>query len=59
LLSDGWLAGRQPEDDNVPMEDAADDERAPPSSSVPPLPVHCTITIDEARAHYMDMVQEE
>lgn len=52
----GW----QPEDDNVPMEDAVDDEPAPPSSSSPPpSPLHCTMTIGEARAYYMDMVREE
>ena len=65
-IAGGWLAGKQPEDDDVPMEDTAADEPAPPSSSVPPShssappsPVHCTLTIGEARAHYMDMVREE
>ena len=48
----------QPED--VQMEDASDDEPTPPSSSfVAPSPVHCTLTIGETRAHYMDMVREE
>lgn len=61
-ITAGWLAGRQPEDDDVPVED---DEQAPPSSSVPPSssappsPVHCTMTIGEVRAHYMDMEREE
>ncbi|KAE8775907.1 Sulfotransferase [Hordeum vulgare] len=41
------------------MEDAADNELVPPSSSsTPPLLVHCTITINEVCAHYMDKVQE-
>ena len=59
-----WQAGRQPED--MQMEEASDDKPSPPSSSsaapsssAPPSPVHRTLTIDEARAHYMDMVREE
>ena len=45
-----WLAGRQPEDDDVPMENMAVDDPAPTPSSAPSLPVHCTMTIGEARA---------
>jgi hypothetical protein len=48
------------------MEDAANDKPAPPSSSAlpsssstQPSPMHCTMTIDEARAHYQDMVWKE
>lgn len=41
------------------MDDAADDEPAPPSSFAPPALMHCTMTIGEARARYMDMVWEE
>ena len=59
-----WQAGRQPKD--VQMEDTSDDEpaapsssSAAPSSSAPPSPVHCTMTMGEAHAHYMDMVREE
>ena len=58
-----WQADRQPED--VQMEDASDDEPAPPSSfsvapssSAPPSPVYCTMTIGEACTHHMDMVRE-
>ena len=45
------LAGRQPEDDDVPMENMVVDDPAPSS------PVHCTMTIGEARAQYMDTVR--
>jgi hypothetical protein len=41
------------------MEDAANNEPAPPSSSAPPSLVHCTMTIRKACAQYMAMVQEE
>ena len=41
------------------MEDGADDEPAPQSSSAPPSPVHCSMTIGEARAHYIDVVRED
>ena len=54
-----WLAGRQPEDDDVPMENMVVDDQAPTPSSAPSSPVHCTMTIGEARAYYMDMVREE
>ena len=53
------LAGRQPEDDDVPMENVVVDNRAPTPSSAPSSTVHGTMTIDEARAQYMDMVQEQ
>ena len=42
------LAGRQPEDDDL----------APTPSSAPSSPVHCTMTIGEARAQYMDSVRQ-
>ena len=46
------LAGRQPEDDDVPMENMVVDDPAPPSL------VHCTMTIGEAHAQYMDRVRQ-
>ena len=52
------LAGRQPEDDDVPMKNMVVDDPAPTPSSVPSLPVHCTMTIGEARAQYMDRVRK-
>ena len=52
-------AGRQAEADDGPMDDAVEDEPGPSSSPAPPSAVHCTMTIGEARAHYMDMVREE
>src|SRR3989337_813201 len=54
-----WLAGRQPEDDDVPMENVVVDDPAPTPSSVPSSPVHCTMTIGEAHAQYMDMVRQK
>ncbi|XP_044318667.1 disease resistance protein PIK6-NP-like [Triticum aestivum] len=45
--------------DDVTMEDAAKDEPAPPSSLAPHSPVHCSVTIGKAWAHYMDTVREE
>ncbi|KAE8771438.1 Sulfotransferase [Hordeum vulgare] len=54
-----WLADRQLEDDDVQMEDNANDAPVPPFSFAPPSLVHCIITIHEARAHYMDIVREE
>ena len=44
------LADRQPEDDDVPMENVVVDDPAPIPSSVPSLPVHCTMTIGKAHA---------
>uniref|UniRef100_M8AXY0 Uncharacterized protein n=1 Tax=Aegilops tauschii TaxID=37682 RepID=M8AXY0_AEGTA len=41
------------------MEGVAADEPASASSSTLPSPVHCTMTIGEAHARYMDMVREE
>ena len=52
------LAGRQPEDDDVPMENMVVDDPAPTPSSAPSSPVHCTMTIGEARAQYMDRVRQ-
>ena len=53
------LAGRQPEDDDVPMENMVVDDPAPTPSSAPSSPVHCTMTIGEARAQYMDTVRQK
>ena len=44
-----WLAGRQPEDNDVSMENMVVDDPAPTPSSTPSSPVHCTMTIGEAR----------
>ena len=52
------LAGRHPEDDDVPMENMVLDDPAPTPSSVPSSLAHCTMTIDEARAQYMDRVRQ-
>lgn len=51
------LAGRQPEDDDEPIENMVVDDPAPTPSSVPSSSVHCTMTIDKARAQYMDRVR--
>ena len=53
------LAGRQPEDDDVPMENMVVDDLAPNPSSAPSSPVHCTMTIGEAHAQYMDTVRQK
>ena len=53
------LAGRQPEDDDVPMENMVVDDPAPTPSSAPSSPVHCTMTIGEAHAQYMDTVRQK
>ena len=52
------LAGRQPEDDDVPMENMVVDDPAPTPSSSPSSLMHCTMTIGEARAQYMDSVRQ-
>ena len=52
------LAGKQPEDDDVPMENMVVDDPATTPSFAPSLLVHCTMTIGEARAQYMDMVRQ-
>ena len=52
-IATGWLANRHPEDDNVPMEDATNEDPVPPSL------VHYNMTVGEARTHYMDMLREE
>ena len=53
------LAGREPEDDDVPMENMVVDDPAPTPSSAPSSPVHCTMTIGEAHAQYMDTVRQK
>ena len=53
-----WLAGRQPEDDDVPMENMVVDDPAPTPPFALSSPVHCTMTIGEARAQYMDSVRQ-
>ena len=52
------LADRQPEDDDVPMENMVVDDPVPTPSSAPSSSVHCTMTIGEARAQYMDRVRQ-
>ena len=52
------LAGRQPENDDVPMENMGVDDPAPTPASTPSSLVHCTMTIGEARAQYMDRVRQ-
>src|SRR3989337_3993047 len=54
-----WLADRQPEDDDVPMENVVVNDPAPTPSSAPSSPVHGTMTIGEAYAQYMDMVRQK
>ena len=58
-IATGWQAGSRPEVDDVSMENAAKDELAPPSSLAPTTPLHCIMTIGEARARYMHIVREE
>ena len=53
-----WLAGRQAEDDDVPMDNMVVDDPAPTPSSAPSSPVNCSMTISEARAQYMDTVRQ-
>ena len=57
-IAAGWLDGRHPEDDDVPMENMVVDAPTPTLSSTPSSPVHCTMTIGEARAQYMDTVRQ-
>ena len=57
-IATDWLASRQPEDDDVPMENMVVDDSAPTLSSAPSSLVHCTMTIGEARAQYMDTVRQ-
>ena len=54
-----WLVGRQPEDDDVPMENMVVDDLVPTPSSAPSSPVHCTMTIGEAHAQYMDTARQK
>ena len=58
-IAANWLAGRQPEDDDVPMENMVVDDPAPTPSPVPSSLVHCTVTIGEARAQYIDTVRQK
>ena len=53
-----YLASRHSEDDDVPMENMLVDDLAPTPSSASSSPVHCTMTIGEARAQYMDSVRQ-
>ena len=53
------LADKQPEDNDVPMENMVVDDPAPTPSSAPSSPVHCTMTIGEAHAQYMDSVRQK
>ena len=54
-----WLAGRKPEGNDVPIENMVVDDPAPTPSFAPYSPVHCTMTIGEARAQYMDTVRQK
>ena len=58
-IAAGRLAGRQPEDDDVPMENMVVDDPASTPSSMPSSLVHCTMTIGEARAQYMDTMRQK
>ncbi|KAE8802853.1 Sulfotransferase [Hordeum vulgare] len=53
-LAPSRQTGGQTEADDVALKDAGEDEPAQYCS-----PVHDSMTIDEARANYMDMVREE
>ena len=53
------LADRQPGDDDVQMKNMVVDDPAPTPSSAPSSPVHCTMTISEAHAQYMDMARQK
>ena len=53
------LAGRQPEDDDVPMENMVVDDSAATPSFASSSPVHCTMTVGEACAQYMDTVRHK
>ena len=53
-----WLAGRQSKDDDVLMKNMVVDDPTPTPSSTPSSLVHCTMTIGEARAQYMDRVRQ-
>ena len=57
-IAAGRLAGRQRENNDVPMENMVVDDPAPTPSSAPSSPVYCTMTIGEARAQYMDRVRQ-
>src|SRR3954463_11328241 len=52
------LGGRQPEDDDVPMENMGVADPAPTPLLASSSPVHCTMTIGEARAQYLDRVRQ-
>ena len=52
------LADRQPEDDDVPMENMVVDDPTPTPSFAPSSPMHCTMNIGEASAQYMDRVKQ-
>ena len=53
------LADRQPEDDDVPMENIVVDDPTPTPSCTPSSPVHCTMIFGEAHAQYMDTVRQK
>ena len=57
-IAANWLAGRQPEDVDILMENMVVDDPAPTASYTPSSLVHCTMTIGEARAQYMDRVRQ-
>ena len=53
------LAGRQAEDDDILMENMVVDDPVPTPSYAPSSLVHCTMTIGEAHAQYMDTVRQK
>ena len=57
-ISADRLAGRQPEDNDVPMENMVVDNPVPTPSFAPSSSVHCTMTIGKAHAQYMDRVRQ-
>ena len=57
-IAANWLAGRQPKDNDVPMDNMVVDDPTPTPSSVPSSSVHCTMTIGEARAQFMGRVRQ-
>ena len=44
------LAGKQPEDDDVPIKNVAVDDPTPTPSSASSSPVHCAMSIGKAHA---------
>ena len=53
------LGDAQLEDDDAPIENMVVDDPTPTPSSVPSSLVHCTMTMGEFRAQYMDTVRQK